>query len=281
MSFLTVRTRDGKNERRLAIIKDSFEVIPDFNVNITELNRSSDGTKYKHFFNNGYGGLTFKCQVILKRSKYRDVKGSVEYLHEWFINSIPLIVATDAIDIPHGIDNTLWDAGLFIITKNDKRKQTSENYTVWDLEFTSYTPLNLWRYKNDNTAVLNALKKSTSDKNKGKLKETIALGALQVTFALCPLNQLKYSSKKKSVECVKTLQKLLKKYGLYVNGKIDGWYGKDTMNAVKKYQTKTNLKATGKMNNKTMQYLVNGVTTSKTYVAKKVAKELLNTLGAS
>ena len=258
MSFLSIQPKGEIGYFSLSIVKD--------------LKRNKKNRKYKHFFNTGDGGITFKCSVMMKRDVKYNTTNFTEVLNDWYRYSDPVTITTDAIDVPNGD---------YLITKNPSRKQTSENYTQWELEFTTYNELKVWKFQNDNSEVLRALNKSTSDKNKTKLKETIALGALQVTFALCPLNQLKYSSKKKSVECVKTLQKLLKKYGLYVNGKVDGWYGKDTMNAVKKYQTKTNLKATGKMNSKTMQYLVNGVTTSKTYVAKKVAKELLNTLGAS
>ena len=280
---MTVRERNGKNERRLSIIKDTLEVVPDFNLNITELNRGKDGTKYKHFFNNGYGGLTFKCQVVIHRGRDKN-HDNVKLLHNWYIDSTPLIVATDAIDIFHGQNNTKWDAGLFIITKNSSRKQTSENYTVWDLEFTSYTPLTVYKFKNDNSSVLKALNKATSDKNKSseanKIKQAVALTALQVSFSLCSLSQLKYSKKKKTNECVKKLQQLLQKYKYYLNNKVDGWYGKDTMNAVKKYQKAVGLKSTGKIDKTTMKYLVNGITWNQSYVkyAGKVASKVSKTI---
>ena len=250
MAFLSVRQRDNSNERRLAIIKDTFEVIPDLNINITDLNRNNSGLKYKHFFSNGYGGLTFKCTVIIKRSKPYTF-GSVELLHKWYIESTPLIVATDVIDIRHGKSATnKWDTdGLYIITKNPSRKQTSEDFTRWELEFTSYTPLNLAQYKNDNSEVLKALGKAKKDNSKK---------ALDQKLNQCVLATLKFSKKPKNVDCVKIMQQFLKKKNLLINSNPDGWYNDLTRKAVKDYQKKYKLKATGKVDAKTFKHMCKG-----------------------
>lgn len=253
MAFLTARTRNNKGELRLTIVKDTFEVIPDMNINITDLNNNGN-TKQKHFFTNGYGGLAFKCTVLLKRSQA--MTGPIKQIHEWFINQTPLMVATDAIDIPHGIDNTEWDAGLFIITKNPSRKQSSEHYTRWELEFTSYTPLNLVKWKNDNTAIKKALNKAKNAKEKAALK-SLKVNAKIVMLAFCDIKVLKYSKKKKTVQCVKYLQQVLQLNKFYLKGKVDGWYGPDTQDAVSKFQKKNKLKSTGKVDNKTFTKLTN------------------------
>ena len=189
-----------------------IDTIPDMAISITDMNTS--GTKlYKQFFNNGYGGITFKATIIIKKTDKWNKKPVKDILHNWFINMTVLAIVTDAIDVPNG---------QYIISKNPARKQTFLDSTVWELEFTTYVALKLYKYKNNNRAVLKAVNKIKN----AQLKK-------------CNYKTLVYSKKKKSVKCVKYMQKVLKKQKCY-KGKIDGWYGKETKKAVKKFQRKYN-----------------------------------------
>ena len=210
MSYMEVQPYGEIDAFRLSIVRDSLEVVPDVNISITDLNRNNKGVKYKHFFNTGDGGITFKCTVVIK-------KGIHDYptvINNLYKNSNPVTITTDAIDVPND---------TYLITKNPKRKQTSEQYTQWEMEFTTYKELTIWKYANDKSAVQKALSKAKNDKTKSTTKKALAVGALNVQLANCGLKELVYSKKKKSTGCVKVLQKLLKKYNYYVDGKGDGW----------------------------------------------------------
>lgn len=235
MDFASSANKNANDYLSLRIgVGNGVDVIPDMDVNITDLNKTGVN-KQKHFFNNGYGGISFKVVAYIKyfesnksvvpsKTDMWNGKPVKDVLHNWFINMTPLSVVTDAIDVPDG---------RYIITKNASRKQTKKGITVWELEFTSYTPLTLYRFENNNANVLNALKKNKAKKTSAKKKNE--------KLAKCNYKVLKYSKKKKVVKCVKYLQKVLKKKKHYT-GKIDGWYGKDTLKAVKKFQIAYNRK---------------------------------------
>ena len=229
----------------LKVVIGSLEVTPNVNINVTDLNFANN-IQYKHFLNNSDYGITFKVDVIIGKNemwrseswglflmmrtkKYQDTlkkQGAivdnhrskfrvVNVLKTWIKNMHPLKVVTKAIDVPNG---------LYIITGNSTRKQVYENYTVWSLEFTTFNPLNLAVYKNNNLAIKKALAKKSTASNKAKFKK-------------CKLSSLKYSKKKKTVDCVKYMQKILFKKGcLKSKSQIDGWYGKATCKAVRKFQ---------------------------------------------
>ena len=259
MSFLEIKPRNINQKIRLSVVRGTLEVIPDVHINITDLNR--DGwRRYKHFFNNGYGGVTFKCQVIFNKNSRADnsyytnrpdIRTPVyELVNNWYIDALPLIISTDAMDLIDHDSNANLINDLYIITKISSKKQTSDNYSTWDMEFTSYTPLNLVEYKNDNSAVLKALGKAK--------KKTNTLKALENKFKQCGPYSCKYSKKKKTVSCVKVMQKLLQKNGCYIGYKIDGWYGPDTRGAVGGFQFTNKLKVTGKLDVKTFKKLCGG-----------------------
>lgn len=221
----------------LNVVQSSgVEVTPRVNINVTDLNKKGS-VLYKHFYNNTGNDITFKIDVIIKRGErwkcdlYTMYKGKsisdvkswavTTILKEWIRNSAPLYVVCDAIDIPNG---------NYIITGNSSRKQTYDNTTVWTLEFTTFNPLNLAVYKNNNTAIKKALSKKKKAKSKASNKSK---------FKKCKLSSLKYSKKKKTVACVKYMQAILYKKGcLETKSQIDGWYGKVTCKAVRKFQTK-------------------------------------------
>ena len=231
----------------LKVIRDSdIDTVPSLAINVSDL-----ANGFKHFINNGSKGVTFKVSVIFHRDdEFNGIKDTasesfkvVEALDKWIRDMTIILVQTKAINIPNG---------QYIITSNSSRKQTYNEYTVWDLEFTTYTPLNVVKYANDNSAVKKAIakakkanKKKPKNPNKAKLKK-------------CNYKTLKYSKKKKVVKCVKYLQKILKKNKKY-SGKIDGWFGKDTKTAVKnfqkKYKKKYKLKVTGKVDKATWKAL--------------------------
>ena len=187
-------------------VEKDVEVIPDMDISVTKLNKVGN-SRFNHFFSNGYGGITFKVTVLLKASDVWNNESIINVLRQWYENMTPLSIVTDALDI---LD------GEYIISKNPSRKQHYKTSTEWELEFTTYSPLTLFKFKNDNSRVLNALSK-------------------------CNYKTLVYSKKNKVVKCVKTLQKILKKKKYY-SGKVDGWFGKETTKAVKKFQKKYNKK---------------------------------------
>ena len=111
------------------------------------------------------------------------------------------------------------------------------------------------KYKNNNINVISAIKRATAAHKKATSKKTnTSASTTNSKFKKCSVNVLKYSKTKKTVTCVKYMQKLLKKRGFYT-GVIDGWYGPLTVKAVKafqkKYKSKYNLTVNGKVDTKT------------------------------
>ena len=207
------------------IRSNGFDVTPDYNVVVTDLNKGSDGFIYKKFYNKGFGGISFKINILLKRdetwhsSVYRQYKGYdtdehnvLTVLKEIMRTMTPVKVVTDAIDIPNG---------NYIITKNPSRKQTTDNSTVWELEFTTYRPLSQVAYKNDNTRVKKAIKSATAKKVAVKKTTAKKKTTKASKFSKCKLKVLVYSKKKKTNDCVKQMQTILKNKGFYT-GKVDG-----------------------------------------------------------
>lgn len=232
----------------LKVVQSSgVEVTPRVNINVTDLNKKGS-VLYKHFYNNtGHNDITFKVDVIIKRNErwkcalYTMYKGKsindikswavTTVLKEWIRNSVPLYIVSSAIDIPDG---------NYVITGNPTRKQTYDGTTTWTLEFTTFDPLNLAVYKNNNVAIKKALAKQKNAKSNS---------SKNAKFKKCKLSALKYSKKKKTVTCVKYMQAILYKKGcLKTKSQIDGWYGKVTAGAVtqfqKKYKKKYKLKVT-------------------------------------
>lgn len=204
-------------------VKKDVDVIPDMEIAVTSLNNLNNN-RFNHFFSNGYGGITFKIEVLLKATDLWNNESVISVFRLWYQNMTPLAVVTDAVDVPDG---------QYIISANPSRKQNYKGSTVWELEFTTYNPLVLAKFKNDNTNILNALKKNKAKQNASTNKKN--------ALSKCKYNVLKYSKKKKVVKCVKTLQTVLKKKKYYT-GKVDGWFGKSTTAAVKKFQKTYNQK---------------------------------------
>jgi hypothetical protein len=267
------------------ILEGGVDVSPDLNLNVTDLNEKN-GILYKQFHNSGYGGISFKVSVIIGKDEqiiltqefndksYESVQSNfdtilaqkgnfngvyytklgkhvkiTDLLDYWIRNNTPLMVKTDAIDIPDG---------TYIITKNSSRKQTHDKYTIWDLEFLTYNEAKAVVYKNNNARVKNAIEKAKAKQVAAKTSKSKPASTYKTKFAKCKRSVLKYSKKKKTVTCVKYLQKILKKQNVY-KGNIDSWYGPMTRTAVKKFQKKYKkkykLKQTGKVDKKTFNAL--------------------------
>lgn len=256
---------------------NGVEVTPDLEITVNKLN---DGNK--HFLNNGYGGITFKIDVIIHKDEMveNDVilgdddweYGSsrvIDYLHEWITSMTPVFVVTDAIDIPNG---------RYIITKNSSRKQSFRDYTVWTLEFTEFNGINITKYVNDNYYVNKAKTNYANAKAKAK-KEAEAKAKKQAqakakttnktaksnntnnsNLKKCKTSSFKYSKTKKVITCVKYMQTVLYKKGYLTKKQVDGWFGPKTMNALKKfqkkYQKKYKLKINGKVDSATLKALI-------------------------
>lgn len=248
----------------LKVIKeDGVEVAPDMNVNVTDLN-TVNNTLYKHFYNKGYGGITFTVNVIIHKSDYfmgyltKKTKNKVTRkphsirvvtaLTYFIKNMTPLSVVSKAIDVPNG---------TYIITANSSRKQSFPNYTIWSLEFTTYNPITTYVYKNNNARVLAALKQAS--KKQGN-KNTKSSSTNNAKLGQGCLKQLVYSKNKKTNNCISLMQNVLYKKGFLTKAQVDGWFGPVTANAVKKFQQKYQksykLKVTGKVDSATLNCMM-------------------------
>lgn len=230
-------------------------VTPDLEITVNKLNKGD-----KHFLNNGYGGITFKIDVIIHKDeltgndvnivknnwKYDNGK-VLDYLHSWMTNMTPVYVVTEAIDVPNG---------RYIITKNSDRKQSFRNYTVWTLEFTEFKGINIVKFKNNNNFI-NKAKKNYA-KAKAKAKKASANRANKNKLKKCKISNLKYGAKKSN--CVKYMQKVLYNKGFLTKKQVDGNFGSKTKNALKKFQKKYKkkykLKKTGKVDKSTLKALI-------------------------
>ncbi len=240
--------------------ENSVDVVPDIDIIVNKLSKGD-----KQFLNNGYGGITFRIDVIIHKDettgntlsivqnnwKYDNGK-VLDYLHQWITTMTPVYVVTEAIDIPNG---------RYIITKNSNRKQTFRSYTVWTLEFTEFKGLNIVKFKNDNSFINKAKKNYAKAKAKAKKKSNKAKAnnTNKNKLKKCKVSNLKYGVKKSN--CVKYMQKVLKKKGYLTKKQIDGYFGPKTKTALKqfqkKYKKKYKLKVTGKVDKSTLKALIN------------------------
>lgn len=271
MAYLKIHSRDWVNNYtgaisyplKLRVIQgDSVEVTPSENVKVTELKKGNDNKLYHHFLNTGDGGITFKIKIIIGRNDKWSIrlfdkngktvldKPLVTTILKKFYNEMTVLqITTDFIDVP---------SENYIITKNPSRTQSFQDYTIWELEFTTYRAINTVKYANNNSAVQNAIakaKKQNAKKTTTK-KTTKSSSSKNKKLASCKLSQMKYSKKKKVVTCNKYMQEVLYKKGFLTKKQVDGWYGDKTVAAVKKFQKKYkktyNLKVTGKMDKNTL-----------------------------
>ena len=238
----------------LKVVRDKgVETVPDMNIKVSDLN-AVNNTLYKNFYNQGYGGITFKVDVIIGvndnfkghitriiNKKVRTTQKTIRVvtaLNYFIKNAVPLSVITKAIDVPNGV---------YIITGNSSRKQTYDKSTVWTLEFTTYNPFAVYTYKNDNAKVLEALGKKTTTKS---------LSALGQKLKYCDLKKLKYGYKN---YCIRLVQLVLYKQGLFRKDHLNNVYDKYTASAIKnfqkRYQKQYNLKPTGKMSQATLNVM--------------------------
>ena len=260
-------------------------LLPNNQVSVNYLNKGTTGESFKQIYNRGSSGISFKVNVVIhqdeiwKESLWNNTTNKwevynplvTEILELFYRKSTILEVTTDFIDIPNG---------KYVLTKIGGKKQTDDHYTVWDLEFTSYVPLRVTKYKNDNTRVKKAVKSATAKKVAAKTTSAKKKTTTASKFSKCNLNVLVYSKTKKTNDCVKQMQNILSKAGFY-KGKVDGWFGSETTKAVKKFQEKYkktySLKVTGKVDKKTFEAL-QVFKTGKAQTTKAVSKTLSNAL---
>ena len=192
-------------------------------------------------------------------------KWSVRGLLNYFMRNLtPLMITSDIIG--------LHKEELWVITDNKSRKQEYEDTVVWELEFTKYVAVKYGKFNKTSTGVQKALKNLKKKSTSTKSSKVTAKTKLRNQLKKCNIKVLVYSKKKKTVACVKTLQKYLNQ-NLGTKLTIDGWFGNETTKAVKKYQKKYSksygLKETGKINTKTYNVMLGKgkkITTNKTTV---------------
>ena len=299
MTFFNICPRDKKYLTMsvpyipLKVIRsDGVDITPDFNVDVTELNKG-----FKHFKVNTGKGDKFSVSVILKRNEKAILKKDTEIifadnvdsksenidwdvltkdltqeevnvatlLNYWMRTGTPLLIQSRIMGVGSNA-NQLW-----LITENRTRKQQYDDYTVWDLTFTKYVahsyPVFTGKSAAINKALANKSKKTTSKKTTTAKAKTTARDNLKK----CKLSNLVYSKNKKVVPCVKYMQVVLYGFGFLTKAQVDGWYGKVTVNAVKKFQKKFHLKwkvaVTGRVDKATfiaLNYAEKNSTTSNT-----------------
>lgn len=231
MSFFSIVPREKgflenfSNAIPLRVVQEeSIETKPLLNINITDLSKG-----YRNYYNSGSLGISFQISIMIHRDEKIQGELLTKLLDGYMRNMTPLLIHTDAIDIPDS------NKDAYIITKNDKRKQEFTQYTVWELEFTTYNPINVFKYANNNKWITEALKKAKKQKTKTKRTKNAKL-------AKCDYKKLKYSKEKKVSDCVKYMQKVLVKNKCLDKKYVDGWFGKTTAKAVKKFQKQYNKK---------------------------------------
>ncbi len=255
----------------LRVVLGNVDVTPDVNISVTDLSKGQ-----KHFINSSGDGDKFKIKVIINdtdtyknewveeiipfsgltiRKQHIDDVNLMEGLDSWIRNMVVIsVIADEAVDIPNG---------EYIITKNQSRTQNRKSgYSIWELEFTRYTGVDVLWLNIDDTYAKKAAKQYEKNKTKNaqKAKEKAKTAStLNNKLSKCTVSKLKYSKTKKVVACVKTLQQYLnKKLGTKLT--IDGWYGDETVKAVKKFQNKYkkkyNLTPNGKMDAKTLKAMI-------------------------
>ena len=250
----------------LRVVRNSgvnVNTIPNKQVTVEYLNKSKNNVLYPHIYNRGSAGITFKVTVLIGKDEIwnnslwngQDSKYEYYYpeirvmLNRFYRRSMVLEVISDLIDV---------NDGKYVLTNLGNRKQVDDHYVTWELEFTMYKPLNQVVYKNDNTLVKKAIKSATAKKTAVKTTNSKKTSTKKSALAKCKRSVLVYSKKKKTNDCIKKMQKILKNKGFY-KGKVDGWYGSMTVTAVKKFQKKYakkySLKQTGKVDEKTFKAL--------------------------
>ena len=295
--FLTICPRSKKYGKYslepipLMVVRDGIETKPDINISINELNDGSFALI--NHTNTKYRRLSFTVNVIIQKDTQiwgvykpdytkpdsivnmtgREIEDSeiiipdnAEDLYEykklklitmldyWIRNAEPLNVVSKLIDVPNAV---------YYITANKKRKQDYMNYTVWELTFTKKVLNTAHAFNKSSKGVKQAIKKYEKAKEQKKLKkEKVAkeIDVLVDQFKKCNYKKVVYSKTKKVTNCVKILQTILYNEKIMKKNEIDGWYGNDTRNYVKKYQNKYaklfNLKATGKLNKPTYDTMI-------------------------
>ena len=191
----------------------------------------------------------------------------------------PVYVYTRAIDI-----NCLH---LYQITEQKERKQTHDivnmtdangveyesGYVQWDLTFTRITPYTPSVFKNTNSVVKKAVAKSQTKNVQKKVEKTVAKTAAALTTAVtktankdklkkCDPKKIYYSKNRRVTDCTKYMQEILHTKGFLKGNKstvVDGWYGDQTLEAVKKFKKKWakkyNLQVNGTIGDKTIKAL--------------------------
>ena len=258
MSFFTITTAkeisNGSTPIPLKVIQDNgVDVTPELNITVNDLNNGN-----KQFLNKGYGGLSFKINVIINKNDKIGNSYVTDKLHEWMTSMTPVYVVTEAIDITNG---------RYIISENSSRKQTYRDNTVWSLEFIEFKGINIKKYKNNNSYINKAKKNYAKAKAKAKKqaqakakasKKAKANSTTKNKLKKCKLTNLKYGLKKSN--CVKYMQTVLYKKGYLTKKQIDGWFGPKTKNALKKFQKKYKkkykLKINGKVDKATFKALI-------------------------
>jgi len=228
------------------VYKELYNTLPDGLINMTGMSDSEFEAWKKQYTSTPYDVLDYHGNLPI-----------ITILDYWIREGIIFDVVTDAIDIPNG---------SYSITANPSRIQENKTYTIWELEFTKYTTPTRMYTRYDNSITNQAIKDYEKSKKKkaSKAKTTSAKTKTKQSTSVrsklkkCTICKIKYSkSSKNTCICTYYMQYELARMKFYPrNLAIDGWFGPETLKAVKKFQkkykTKYKLTVNGKVDKKTL-----------------------------
>ena len=222
------------NEIPLRVIQDSkINVELGINISETELKHDKKEETPIFFFNNGYTGVSFEIECLIKSTDIYKGKYVQDILQKHARSMTPVIIVTEAIDVPNG---------SYIIL-SIKSEQEYKGESVWKMKFQQQ-----YKFKYSTN-----LEPKPSD---GSSSLDLALGNCKV-----PLQTGSQES-----DCIRLLQQKLKKLGYYLFDnkegvyEINGVYDENTANAVMRLQAdhkeKYHLKVSGVFDTETKDCII-------------------------
>lgn len=239
--FLNIKEENSSQEPlRLSILK-SLDISREFKLESKEMYKNNN-SHTTAFTDNGEDGVTFKVSTIIKDPAV------IKTLDNWYINKKVLnIVFEPSIDLTLLNNQTRW-----IMFEAKSRKQTTYDYTKWDITFRTYNPpakvtfqKNKLQNRTTATYKLEHQCKSLKNLKYGKKNDCVKY-----------MNQILVSSKCLSKVTKTTTKKNKKGKKVKVKKKVvSNEYNKKTVKALKKFAGKWNkkklkpsLKKNGKVN---------------------------------
>ena len=223
------------NEIPLRVIQDSkINVELGINISETELKHDKKEETPIFFFNNGYTGVSFEIECLIKSSDTHNGKYVQDILQEYARTMTPVIIVSEAVDVPN-------DKYVILSIKSE---QEFKGESVWKMKFQQY-------YDSKYSTKLDPRN------SEGAYSLDLALGNCKVPLQLGSQES----------DCVRLIQQKLKRLGYYLFDnqeglyEINGVYDENTANAVMRlqsdYKDKYHLNVSGVFDSDTKDCLIN------------------------